>query len=429
MHKNPHIVVVGAGFGGLWASRALAGKPVDVTLIDDDNYHAFWPLLYQVAAAELEVEQIAYPVRRILRSMKNVNFALGRVQEVDFAARCVRTPWQQFDYDYLVLALGSTPSYFGIHGAQEHTFTLNTLEDGVALRNQILRCYELAVQEQDEARRRRLLTFVIVGGGPTGVEYAGALSELIYGPMRKDFRDMGIEQVQIVLVEMKDTLLPAMPARLGRYALHRLQDRRVQVRLETSVATVSEQDVTFEDGSCLATETVVWTAGVRGEPLAEAWGLPTGKGGRVPVLPTLQAPDHENVFVVGDMAAFEGEDGNPLPLLAPVAMQQGEHAARNILRHIEGQALEPFRYRDRGTLATIGRTAAVAHIFGRTFTGFLAWLIWLGVHLVQLIGFRNRLFVLINWAWSYLFFERMVRLILPRQQAPDADDKGNTPHA
>ena len=426
MNKNPHVVVVGAGFGGLWTSRALAGKPVEVTLLDDDNYHAFWPLLYQVAAAELEVEQIAYPVRRIVRNKKNVNFMMGYVHEVDFAARCVYTTRQKIPYDYLVLALGSTSSYFGVRGAEEFTFALKTMEEGLALRNHILRCYELAVQEPDEARRRRLLTFVIVGGGPTGVEYTGALSELIYGPLRKDYRGVGIEQVQIVLVEMQDILLPAMPAKLGRYARKRLEDRRVQVRLETAVAEVTDDHVSFADGSCLETETVVWTAGVRGTPLAEAWGLTTGRGGRVQVLPTLQAPQHAEVFVVGDLAAFEGQDGQPLPMLAPVAMQQGEHAARNILRHIEGQALQPFRYRDKGAMATIGRTAAVADIFGRAFTGYLAWLIWLGVHLAQLIGFRNRLVVLINWAWSYLFFERMVRLILPKQGAMAAANKGKS---
>ncbi|HZD10725.1 MAG TPA: NAD(P)/FAD-dependent oxidoreductase [Candidatus Binatia bacterium] len=426
MSGLPHVIVVGAGFGGLWTARALAGKPVRVTLLDKDNYHAFWPLLYQVAAAELEVEQIAYPVRRILRPKKNVYFVMGEVREVDFEQRLLHTRRLALHYDYLVLAPGSTSSYFDIEGAKTHTYPLKTMEEGLALRNQLLRCFELAAQEEDEARRQQLLTFVIVGGGPTGVEYAGALSELIYGPIRKDYRGMSIENVRVVLVEMKERLLPKMPEKLGSYARKRLEARLVQVQLGTSVAEVSDGDVTFEDGSCLETETVVWTAGVRGSPLLEASGLPTNRGGRVKVQLTLQAPDQPRVYVVGDAAAFEGRDGEPLPMLAPVAMQQGEHAARNILRQIAGEAPRPFSYRDRGTMATIGRTAAVAHLFGRAFTGFGAWLIWLGVHLTQLIGFRNRLVVLINWAWSYLFFERMVRLILPQGTELVAADKGKS---
>lgn len=426
MDDRPHVIVVGAGFGGLWAARALTGEAVDVTLVDKDNYHAFWPLLYQVAAAELEVEQIAYPVRRILRRKRNVDFCLGEVREVDFEQQVVRTRRQTMRYDYLVLALGSTSSYFGIEGAEAYTFALKTMEEGLALRNQLLRCFELAAQEEDAERRKQLLTFVIVGGGPTGVEYAGALSELIYGPMRKDYRGLSIDDVSVVLVEMQERLLPAMPEKLGRYARRRLEERRVTVRLETAVSKVSDFDVTFDDGSCLKTETVVWTAGVRGAPLAEAWGLPVGRGGRVQVLSTLQAPGQPRVYVVGDLAAFEGEDGNPLPMLAPVAMQQGEQAARNILRQMTGEKAQAFRYKDRGTMATIGRTAAVADIFGRAFTGIVAWLIWLGVHLLQLIGFRNRLVVLINWAWSYLFFERMVRLILPEVAEMVAADKGRS---
>jgi NADH:ubiquinone reductase (H+-translocating) len=426
MVKNPHIVIVGAGFGGLWASRALAGKDVRVTLVDRHNYHAFWPLLYQVAAAELEAEQIAYPVRRILRRKENVTFYMAEVTGIDFETRTLHTRRGPLAYDYLIFAPGSSSSYFGIEGAEQYTFALKTMEEGLALRNQLLRCFELAVQELDADRRRRLLTFVIVGGGPTGIEYAGALSELIYGPMRKDYRGLSIDDVSVVLVEMEKRLLHAMPEKLGRYARKRLEDRGVEVRLQTAVSAVSDRGVTFDDGSRLPTETVVWTAGVRGAPLAEASGMPTARGGRVPVLPTLEVPGCDRVYVVGDLAAFDDEDGQPLPMLAPVAMQQGTHAAGNILRQLAGQEQLPFTYRDKGTMATIGRTAAVADIFGRAFTGFFAWLIWLAVHLAQLIGFRNRLVVLINWAWSYLFFERMVRLILPRVSEFIAADKGRT---
>lgn len=424
MQERPRVVIVGAGFGGLWAARALAGKPVEALLLDKDNFHAFWPLLYQVAAAELEAEQIAFPVRRILRNKRNVSFLMGHVHDVDFEEQIVYTKQQQIPYDYLVLALGSASTYFGIPGAREHSFALKTIEEGIALRNHILRCFELALQEADEARRRRRLTFVIVGGGPTGVEYAGALSELIYGPLRKDYHGVNIDEVSVVLVEMMDTLLAAMPPRLGRYAVQRLEDRQVQVRLNTTVSEVAKKAVHFEDGSHLQTETVIWTAGVRGAPLAEAWGLETARGQRVKVRSTLQLPQRERVYAAGDLVAFTGDDGQPLPMLAPVAMQQGQHAARNILRQIEGQAPQPFHYRDKGTMATIGRSAAVAHIFGRTFTGFLAWIIWLVIHLFQLIGFRNRLIVMINWAWSYLFFERMVRLILPEESALEEAVKG-----
>jgi NADH:ubiquinone reductase (H+-translocating) len=417
MDHPPHIVIIGAGFGGLWAARAFRRSGVRVTLIDRNNYHGFWPLLYQVAAAELDAEQIAYPVRRILRRYRNVTFFLADVQTVDFAARTVQAANRTLNYDYLVLALGSTSSYFNIPGAAENTFPLKTMEEGIHLRNHILRCFERAVQENDPPRRRELLTFVVVGGGPTGVEYVGAMSELVQGPLAKDYPGIDVSEVSLVLVEMMDRLLGAMPEKLGRYALGRLQRRQVDVRLNTTVAAVDEHAVHFQDGSCLNTATVVWTAGVRGHPLAERWGLPVGRGGRLQVEPTLQVPGLPDVYAVGDLVAFADESGQPLPMLAPVAMQQGERAAANILRQIAGQEPEAFRYFDKGTMATIGRSAAVAQLRGISFTGFIAWIIWLVVHLFQLIGFRNRLVVLINWAWSYLFFERAVRLILPRQRA------------
>jgi NADH dehydrogenase len=411
--KPPRVVIIGAGFGGLWAARALAGYPVDIVLLDRNNYHAFWPLLYQVAAAELEAEQIAHPVRRILRRNENVAFVMAEVQEADFAARTIATSTQSIAYDYLVLALGSSASFFGIPGAAERAFPLKTMEESVALRNHILRSFERALQEPDPERRRQLLTFVVVGGGPTGVEYAGALSELVYGPLAKDYRGVNIDEVRIVLVEMLETLLAGMPQKLGRYALQRLLEKQVRVRLNTAVAEVTGEAVYFKDGSELGTATVIWTAGVRGAPPAERWGLPTTKDGRVEVLRSLQVPGLARVYAIGDLAAFLGDDGEPLPMLAPVAMQQGEHAAGNIMRQVQGADPLPFHYRDKGVMATVGRSAAVARIGGQAFTGFFAWIIWLAVHLFQLIGFRNRLVVLINWAWSYLFFERVVRLILP----------------
>ena len=423
MKEREQIVIVGAGFGGLWAARALARAPVTVTLVDKNNYHGFWPLLYQVAAAELEAEQIGYPIRRILRSRRNVSFVLGRVEELDLQAKTLRTESQTMSYDYLILALGSSSTFFNIPGADTYTFPLKTMEDGIALRNHILRCFEMAAQEPNAAERQRLLTFVVVGGGPTGVEYAGALAELIYGPLAKDYRDLDVTEVSLVLVEMGGRLLAGMPEKLGRYAEARLRKMGVQLFLETAVTEVTADHVCFQNGSGLPTRSVVWTAGVRGHPLAERWGLPVGRDGRVAVAPTLQLPGEPNVYIIGDIAAFAGEDGRPLPMLAPVAMQQGSHAAANIRRQIAGQEPEPFRYFDKGTMATIGRSAAVARLAGVSFTGFIAWIVWLVVHLFQLIGYRNRLVVLINWAWSYLFFERAVRLILPvgrgRRDAPE----------
>jgi NADH:ubiquinone reductase (H+-translocating) len=424
MKDPPHIVIIGAGFGGLWASRALRRAAVRVTLIDRNNYHGFWPLLYQVAAAELDAEQIAYPLRRILRRHRHVTFFLADVQEVDFTARTVEAGNRTLHYDYLVLALGSTSSYFNIPGAAEHTFPLKTMEEGIHLRNHILRCFERAVQESDPGRRRELLTFVVVGGGPTGVEYVGALSELVQGPLAKDYPGIDVSEVSLVLVEMMDRLLGAMPEKLGSYALERLRRRQVDLRPNTTVAAIDEHAVSLLDGSCLNTATVVWTAGVRGHPLAERWGLPVGRGGRLQVEPTLQVPGLPEVYAVGDLVAFADDTGQPLPMLAPVAMQQGERASANILRQIAGQEPETFRYFDKGTMATIGRSAAVAQLRGISFTGFIAWIIWLVVHLFQLIGFRNRLVVLINWAWSYLFFERAVRLILPRQRALEVSGGG-----
>ena len=416
---QPRVVIVGAGFGGLWAAKALAGAPLDVLLVDQHNYHTFLPLLYQVGSAELEPGYIAQPVRMILRRRKNVHFLLARVTGVDVGARVVQTagrgsqPVRTIPYDYLILASGSVSHFFGVPGAADYAFPLKTMEDGMVLRNHILQCFETAWAEPDEAQRRRLLTFAVVGGGPTGVEYAGALSELIYGPLAKDFRGMNMDEPRIILLEALDRLLSAMPEKLGRYAVERLRQKRVEVRLDTTVSKVTPACVYLKEGAAIATASVIWTAGVSGEDVARQSGLPTLRNGTVPVLPTLQLPDHPEVYVVGDLAAFEGANGHYLPMLAPVAIQQGERAAKNIRRQVAGREPQVFRYRDRGSMATIGRSAAVADIAGLAFTGFIAWIIWLVIHLAELIGFRNRLVVLVNWAWTYIFYERVVRLILP----------------
>ncbi len=421
---RPHVVVVGAGFGGLWTAKALADAPVRVTMFDKNNYHTFLPLLYQVAAGELAPEQIGYPVRAILREYKNVDFALAEVTAVNLNNKTIHAAGNEIAYDYLVLATGSVSNFFGIPGAAEHTFSLKALEDGVVLRNQILRRFELAMYEPDEVVRRRLLTFVVVGGGPTGVEYAGALSELIYGPIARDYPALDVNEVRIVLVEATSDLLGAMPAHLREYAATRLENMRVDVLLDTRVTAVSAEAITFADGTQVASDTIVWTAGVGGDELAADLGLELTGNGRLLVEPTLQLPGHPDVFVIGDLAGFATEDGF-LPMLAPVATQQGTAVGENIKLALAGKPLTNFVYKDRGAMATIGRNKAVAMIAGRSFAGVFAWLVWLVIHLLNLIGFRNRLSVLINWAWSYLFFERVVRLILPSPQEKVEEQIGN----
>ncbi len=409
---RPRVVIVGAGFGGMWVARTLANAEVDVTLIDRSNYHTFFPLLYQVAAAELTPTDIAHPIRAVFRRATNVTVRLAEMTGLDLDGRLVRTDQGSFPYDRLVLALGSEPSFFGVAGAEEHAFPLRWMADAIPLRHHVLTRFEVALAASAE-RRRRLLTFVVVGGGPTGVEYAGALSELIFGPLLADFPSIGRDEVRIVLLEGGDRLLAGIPDRLGAYALERLARRRVDVRFGGLVESVDALGVTLTDGVRVESETVVWTAGVQGEPRAAEWGLPVAKAGRVPVNDLLALPDRPEVHVVGDLAYREDDEGRPLPQVAQVAIQQGRCVARNVLREIRGGRPEPFRYRDPGMLAVIGRNAAVARIFGISFRGWPAWLVWLAIHVSWLIGFRNRVLVLVNWGWNYVFYRRAVRLILP----------------
>lgn len=416
----PRVVIVGAGFGGLWTARGLAHSAVDVLLVDRNNYHTFLALLYQVAAAELEPGDIVYPVRSILRNVPNARFAMAEVKGVDLARRVVETDGPAIPYDFIVLATGSVSHFFGVPGAPKYAFSLKTLEEGIALRNHILGCFERAVHEPDAERRQRLLTLGIVGGGSTGVEFAGALAELVQGPLVKDYPTLDFGQVRVVLLEGTESLLPTLPEPLRAYALSRLRKMGAEVRLRSMVSRVTHGELHLQDGTVIPTETAVWAAGVRGDPQAQNWGLPTAKGGRVAVLPTLQVPGHPEAYVIGDLAYLE-EGGRPLPMVAPVAIQQGIAAARNIARQVAGQAPLPFRYRDRGTMVTIGRNAAAVYLGGRAFTGFFAWVLWLGVHLFNLIGFRNRLLVLVNWAWDYLFRERAVCLIQPLERVPASE--------
>ncbi len=412
--EKTRVVIVGAGFAGLTAAKTFAGAPVEVLLLDRHNYHTFLPLLYQVAAAEIDPSQIGFPIRTILRQLENVDFMMAEVERVDLESEVISTKQGLVPYDYLILATGSEARYFDIQGAESNAFTMKSMTDGIDLRNHMLAIFEEASRETDAVRRQRLLNFVVIGGGPSGVEYAGALMELIGGPLARDYPNFCVEDARVILLEAVPVLLGSMPDRLGRYAADRLREMGVEVLLDTAVAEVTPDDVILADGTTIATETAVWTAGVGGEGIADRSGIRTKPNNTVPVLPTLQLPDEPNVYIVGDLAAFE-QDGVILPMMAPVAMQQGETAARNILRQLAGEALQPFRYQDKGSMAVIGRNSAVANIAGKAFTGFAAWLIWLLVHIMQLIGYRNRLLVLVNWAWSYFTFERMVRLILPNR--------------
>jgi NADH dehydrogenase len=317
----------------------------------------------------------------------------------------------EFPYDYLVLALGSVTNYFGIPGAAEHAFPIKTMDDGIAIRNHILSRFEQGQNEKDPSARQRMLTFTIVGAGPTGVEFAGALAELVRGPLAKDYRSIDFKEVRVVLLEARDAVLGMLPPRLSEYARERLRSMGVDVRLGAAVSRINDDGVELRDGSVIPTETAIWSSGVSGDPALSSWGLPQAAGGRITVLPSLQAAGHPEVYIVGDLALAQ-EEGKPVPQVAPAATQQGKSAARNIVRQIAGKEPLTFRYRDPGTMVTIGRNAAVAHMFGRSFTGFPAWLLWLFVHIAYLIGFRNRLFVLIDWAMDYFFYERAVRLIL-----------------
>ena len=412
--KKPKIVIIGAGFGGLWAARTLANKPVDVLVIDRNNYHTFLALLYQVAAAELEAEDIAYPVRSVFWNTPNIDFVLAHARQIDRQTRTIETDTETVSYDYLILATGSITSSFGVPGVDDYAFFLKTLEEAVVLKNHIICCFEAAARQTDEAIRRTLLTFVIVGGGATGVEYAGALTELIHGPLIKDYPTIDFSEVRIILLEAAGKLVGNMPEGVCFYTLEKLGKMGVDVRLGAVVAKVSPGAVAVKDNDNILAETVVWTAGVRGEPLAGISGIPVTKDGRVTVSKTLQVPNHQEIYVIGDLALIE-EAKRVLPMVAQVAIQSGIATAQNILRQVEGREPQPFKYHDRGSMITIGRKAAGVAIGSRTFTGFIAWVMWLVIHLFNLIGFRNRVMVLINWAWDYLLYERAVRFVFPSE--------------
>ncbi len=408
----PRVLILGAGFGGLRVLRNLTDQPVQATLVDRNNYHLFQPLLYQVATAGLSTDEIAYPVRGIMRKGHNTRFWLGEVTGIDLDARKVTTSTGVLDYDYLVIGLGSANNFFGMQSMEENSLTLKTIRDAVSVRNRLLRQFERASRETDPEKRRAMLTFVVVGGGPTGVECAGAISELFRRVLRKDFPNINIrEEVRVILVEGLPRLLSAMPENLSQFTAETLRRKRVDVRLNSLVAGYDGEVLTFKDGESLPTQTVIWAAGVRANPLLDTLGLPQDKMKRIIVTPTLQVATRPEVLVIGDSASLQGPDGQPLPMVAPVAIQQAERAAKNILLLAQGAVPGAFQYKDPGMLATIGRSKAVAQIGGFKLKGFFAWLVWLVVHIMQLIGFRNRLVVLVDWAWQYIFYDRPLRLI------------------
>jgi NADH:ubiquinone reductase (H+-translocating) len=414
----PKVVVVGAGFGGLEVARGLSGAPVEVTVVDRNNFHTFQPLLYQVATAGLNAPDVAHPVRGLFHRQANAGFRRGEVTGIDWDRRELHLAAQEpVPFDELVIAAGATVGWFGTPGAEEHGFPLYTLQDAVRLRNHVVERFE-AADADPSVIADGALTFVVVGGGPTGVEMAGALAELFAMVFRKDYKHLDVGRARVILVEMADHLLSPFGPASRRHALETLVSRSVEVGLGRKVAEVGPRSVRFADGEVLPCHTLIWAAGVRANPLVERLELPAGPGGRIAVAPDLSVDGCPGAWAVGDVAATVGRDGRPLPQLAPVAMQSGRHVARQIVRRLQGKPTQPFRYRDKGTMATVGRRAAVAELPLRIhLKGGPAWLAWLGLHLVFLVGRRNRASVLLNWAWNYLTWDRGPRLIL----RPDAD--------
>lgn len=430
--SRPRVVIVGAGFAGLTCARALKRAAVDVLLIDANNYHLFTPLLYQVASSLLDPSQIAQAVRSLIRPLRNCDFLQARVTGADLDAKRLQTDAGEVPYDYLVVAAGSQSNFFGDAGVEKHAIGLKELPDGLALRNWVLSCFEAAARSDDPEQRRRLLTFAVVGGGPTGVEYAGALQELTHLVLRKDYPRLDLSQARIVLMEGTDSLLSAFDPRLRTAAARSLANKDVEVWFNALVATADVGGVTLRDGRRLDARTVVWTAGVKASGLGAALGLPTARGGRVPVDGFLNPDGRRNVFVVGDLADYE-QDGQPLPMLIPVGMQEARHAASVIRALVEGAIPRDFRYSDPGIMATIGRNSAVAQLGRIRLSGFPGWVFWLAVHLYNVVSLRSKLLVLIDWAWDYLFFDRPIRLILrareldPPEPAPAAPRRRGGP--
>ena len=424
---RPRVVIVGAGFGGLSAAKALAREPVDVVVIDHHNYHLFQPLLYQVATAGLSPADIASPIRSILRGQKNATVVLAGVMGIDVAAKDVLAEGRRIPFDYLVIATGAEHAYFGHDDWEPYAPGLKTIDDATDLRRRILLAFERAETEPDAEERRRLLNFVVVGGGPTGVEMAGAIAELAKRALVMDFRAIDPRMARIILVEAGPRLLTTFDASLSEKARRSLEQLGVEVRLGAAVTDCNAASVSVGKER-IETRTIVWAAGVKSSPAGTWLGADTDPAGRVKVEADLSVPGHKDIFVIGDAANVRGADGKPLPGVAPVAKQQGQYIAALLRARIEGKPATPFRYRDFGSLATIGRKRAVAQ-FGRfKVSGFLAWLLWSCAHIYFLIGFRNRLAVAMSWAWNYVTFQRGTRLItgISGSRLEDIEEPGKT---
>jgi len=419
----PRVVIIGGGFGGLYAAKALANQPVQVTLIDRNNHHLFQPLLYQVATAGLSPGDIAQPIRHILKEAQNISVIMGVVEGVDPRANVVRTKAKEYPYDFLIVAAGARHSYFGHDEWETFAPGLKSLPDALELRRRILNAFEIAETAPDERVREAALTFVVIGAGPTGVEMAGAISELAKRTLVDDFRQIRTGHARIILLDAAPRVLPSFTPGLSNSAKEQLKQIGVEVRVETKVLSVAGDGVQLEN-EFISTRTVIWAAGNSASPLARQLGGETDRQGRVLVNEDLSVPGNPRIFAIGDMANFSHQTGQPLPGVAPVAMQMGTHGARNILELAQGNPSRQFKYLNKGNMATIGRNRAVADLNGIRFGGFPAWMSWLLVHLIFLVGLRNRIQVFIQWVWAYFTYARGARLIYgPFQPAVPARDK------
>ena len=425
-HSQPRILIVGGGFAGLYLARGLDGAPAAITLVDRHNYHLFQPLLYQVATAGLAAPDISAPIRKVLARQRNLTVLLGTVTAVDLPARRLVLADGALPYDWLVLAPGMTPTYFGHDEWARVAPGLKDCDDALAIRSRILLAYEAAEREESAERRAPWLTFVVVGGGPTGVELAGALADIARRTLAQNFRRFDPKDSRIVLIEAGPRLLPAFEPSLSADAEQRLTAMGVEVRTSTRVLGVDERGVDVTGGR-LECRTTIWAAGVSASPLLASLGVPLDRAGRVLVEPDLTVPGHAEVFVLGDAAAVragEGADAGWVPGLAPAAIQMGKLTAENLRRRLDGAPTRPFRYRDKGQLATLGRSAAVAQIGRLRFTGYFAWLVWAVVHVAWLIGFRNRFVVLFEWAWLYFTQQRSARVIVETGRDAERASRG-----
>jgi NADH dehydrogenase len=419
--NNPRVVIVGAGFGGLVAARALARYPVRITLIDRQNFHTFQPLLYQVATAGLSPGEIAAPIRWILRNRRNVEVLMAEVQDFDLARKVVKLADGEISYDYLVVASGASHAYFGHDEWEPFAPGLKTIEDALEIRRRVLLAFELAERQANSEHEHVQLNFVVVGGGPTGVELAGTLAEIARRALSNEFRTIDPRKTRIVLLEGGPRILPAYPEDLSRSAQEQLKRLGVEVHTSAMVTNVTPGTVHMGETQ-LPAAVILWAAGVAASPLGKKLGAPVDRAGRVAVNPDLSLPGHPEVFVIGDLATLKDENGKPLPGIAPVAMQEGKATAHNIGAEMRGEPRKNFHYFNKGNLATIGRAAAVAEFGKIHISGFLAWLAWLFIHVFFLIGFRNRIIVLVQWAWSYFTYERGARLITGDRHLPGWDE-------